>query len=274
MILILICCFTFLIHASETGAYCLRLSGLKTGQIAIAMSFVTSTLLISRLSNMFQAPLLGVMVDSTVATGTAAALRHLEMDFRLVIFAAFLGSLAGIMMTPTLVNLFSAGIRRFLATGSVPQAVAQVFYPHNWKQILACVYIPRPSDFSKISLKTIPKKFLLFNIFVTSIYTIGVLCSLLAGAHMPDLRATAINLSGIVNGMATILLTIFVDPAGARITDQTYHGVRPWEDAVSVVFFLQMGRLVGTLILAQILFGPLTCYITNAAIWVTAIAGH
>lgn len=274
MTLGLICLFTFLIHASETSAYCLRLSGLKTGQIAIAMSFVTSTLLISRLSNMFQAPLLGAMVDSSVAIGTTTALHQLAMDFRLVIFAAFLGSLVGSFLTPSLINLFSAGIRRFLVTGSVPKAAAQLFYPKNWGRIAACFHLPKLSDLKNISLKNIPKKFLIFNVLVTSIYTIGVLCSLLAGAHIPHLRATAINLSGIVNGMATILLTLFVDPSGARITDQTFHGLRPWEDAVSVVFFLQMGRLLGTLVLSQLLLSPLTFYITHAAYWVTTFAKH
>ena len=47
------------------------------------------------------------------------------------------------------------------------------------------------------------KQFLILNAFVTAIYTIGVLCALLAGAYLPQYRATAIQLSGIVNGIAT-----------------------------------------------------------------------
>ena len=38
MTLLIICFFTFLIHISETVAYCMRLAGIRTKQIAIAMS--------------------------------------------------------------------------------------------------------------------------------------------------------------------------------------------------------------------------------------------
>ena len=89
---------------------------------------------------------------------------------------------------------------------------------------------------------------------MTAIYTIGVLCSLLAGAYLPELRATAIQLSGIVNGIATILFALIVDPSGARITDQAAQGERPESDVKSVVFFLICGRLLGTLILAQFFY--------------------
>ena len=54
---------------------------------------------------------------------------------------------------------------------------------------------------------------------------------------------------------------MFVDPSGARITDQAIHGNRTESDVKSVVFYLQMGRLVGTLIFTQLLFLPLTKYI-------------
>ena len=66
---ILVCIFTFIIHTTESLAYSMRLAGVRTKQVAIAMAFVTSTLLVSRLSNMFQAPLLGAMVDSSILMG-------------------------------------------------------------------------------------------------------------------------------------------------------------------------------------------------------------
>lgn len=239
----------------------MRLAGLRTRQIAIALSFVTSTLLISRLSNMFQAPLLGTMVDRTVMIGTQTSLTHLGWNFRLIIFAAFLGSLAGALLTPTLVILFQKSIRRFLKGGSIPVIAISAFRPKNFMSIIRTFHFPSRRSFQNLSLKNIPKSFLILNIFVTAIYTIGVLCSLLAGAHLPHLRSTAIQLSGIVNGLATILLTLFVDPSGARITDQAIHHTRPENDVRSVIFFLLLGRIIGTLIIAQILFMPFVKYI-------------
>ena len=121
-------------------------------------------------------------------------------------------------------------------------------------------------SFRKISLSNLPKGFLIINVVVTSIYTIGVLCSLLAGAYLPEFRATAIQLSGIVNGIATVLFTLFVDPSGARITDQAVHNKRDQEDVRSVVFFLQLGKMIGTLFIAQLLFKPLAKYIMEVTI--------
>ncbi len=263
----IICFFTFLIHLTESVAYSMRLSGIRTRQIAIAMSFVSSTLLVSRLSNMFQAPLLGAMVDSTVLLGTTASLHQLEGSFRLVIFAAFLGSLVGAMMTPTAVELFQAAMRRFMQSGSLPRVALAAFRPRNTVRIIKAFKLPRLHSLKGIRLGTIPRTFLIVNVVVTAVYTIGVLCSLLAGAYLPEMRSTAIQLSGIVNGIATIFFTIIVDPSGARITDQVYHHQRPEADVRSVIFFLLIGRIFGTFILAQLIFLPFTYYI----VWVTKL---
>ncbi|RAP36529.1 DUF2837 domain-containing protein [Candidatus Marinamargulisbacteria bacterium SCGC AAA071-K20] len=256
-----ICLFTFMIHMTESLAYSMRLAGVRTKQIAIAMSFVTSTLLISRLSNMFQAPLLGALVDKSTLDSSGLTLSLLESQFRFIIVAAFCGALVGAFLTPTFGTLYQAAIKRFLKVGSIPRVVGYALKPSSLVKIIKSFRLPPLSSFKKISLSSIPKGFLIINVVVTSIYTIGVLCSLLAGAYLPEFRATAIQLSGIVNGMATVMFTLFVDPSGARITDQAVHDKRPEDDVRSVVFFLQLGKLVGTLFIAQLLFKPLTKYI-------------
>jgi len=259
--------FTMMIHLAESLAYSMRLAGVRTRQIAVSLSFVTSTLLVSRLSNMFQAPLLGAMVDSTVLTGGQNAVRILEIQFRWVVFCGFLGSLIGLVLTPTMVQVFAIGIKKFAKTGSVPRVAISFFAPHRLVKFVKMIRIPKLSSLKTISWQPLPKGFLILNMVVTSVYTIGVLCALLAGAMLPEYRSTAIQLSGIVNGLATILFTLFVDPAGARITDQATHGVRPENDVRSVVFFLQIGRIIGTLILSQLLLEPFTKYI----MWVTQL---
>lgn len=268
--LIIICCFTFIIHMTESLAYCMRLAGVRTKKIAIAMAFVTSTLLVSRLSNMFQAPLLGAMVDGAILAGSQSALLHLELRFRFVIFAAFLGASIGAFLTPTMVFLFQKAIKRFQQSGSIPRVALSVLYPKNFIQILKSFRVPRFSSLKTISIKSIPKQFLIFNVVVTSIYVIGVLCSLLAGAYLPEFRSTAIQLSGIVNGIATVLFTIFVDPPGAKITDEAVNGDRSELDVRSVVFFLQCGKMLGTLIIAQLLLRPMTQYIMYFTQWISS----
>ena len=246
---------------TEALAYSMRLAGLRSKQIAIAMAFVTSTLLVSRLSNMFQAPLLGLMVDNAIIANSETALGFLEIQFRVIILFAFFGALIGAFLTPTAVHLFRKAIDNFQDTGSIPKLFFYALKPRNVLKIIKAFRFPKISSLKTISIRNIPKGFLIFNVFVTSIYVIGVLCSLLAGAYFPEYRSTAIQLSGIVNGMATIMFTIFVDPPGARVTDQAVNGQRPENDVRSVVFFMQMGKLLGIFFLAQLFLWPFSKYI-------------
>lgn len=260
-ILVFVCFFTFLIHLTESLSYCMRYAGLKTKQVAISMSFVTSTLLVSRLSNMFQAPLLGNMVDKAVKSSSHVSLELLMHDFRIIILSASLGTFFALLLTPSFVNIFKIAIKKFLEVGSLPKMAIMSLHPKNMKKIIQCFTLPKVSMLKGINFHSIPKVFLILNIVVTAVYTIGVLCSLYAGANLPDLRATAVQLSGIVNGVATILLTLIVDPEGARITDQAVHKVRPESDVKTVVVSLLLTRLIGTLIIAQLFFLPATKYI-------------
>ncbi len=265
MMIVIVALFTMIIHWVETLAYSMRWAGVRTQQLAIAMSFVTSTLLISRLSNMIQAPLLGAMVDAAILSGSPDSIRHLEYSFRLIIGSACLGTLLGILVTPTAIRWFATAIQHFAHHGSMPRLLWQLLIPRNWPKLARMVTIPSWNMLGQIKLVGLPRRFLVMNMIVTPVYTIGVLCSLLAGAMLPEFRATAIQLSGLVNGIATILLVMFVDPAGARITDQVNRGDRPMAHLKSVVVFLQVGRLIGILVFSQLLLIPFTWYIMVVA---------
>lgn len=127
--------------------------------------------------------------------------------------------------------------------------------------------MPSWSMVSRRRLGSLPKTFLVLNMLMVSIYAIGVLASLYAGAQIPEFRATAIQLSAIVNGIATILLAVMVDPGAAKVTDEAVSGKRTEEDVVSMVFYIIIGRVLATLLLAQLLFVPATEYIKGAT-WI------
>lgn len=263
-----------MIHLAETLALSMRLAGVRTKQIATSISFVNATFLISRMSNMLQAPLLGAMVDAAVNPTSGFTATMLGANFRWIIFAAFWGNLIGAFLTPTFARIFEKGIYIFEKEGSIPKLIITAFYPKNVFAILRSFRIPKLNSLSTISWKSIPHNFLYLNVLMVAIYAIGVLASMYAGAELPQYRATAGNLSGIVNGMATILLAIMVDPTGARIVDQVVRGKRPEADARSMVFFMVSGRVLGTLLLSQLLFWPATIYIMKATLFVTTLFGH
>jgi hypothetical protein len=263
-----VCVFTALIHFAEATALSMRLAGVYTRQVASSISFVNIAFLIARLSNMLQAPLLGAMVDAAVNPGSGFTLVRLEHNFRMIIFAAFIGNLAAAIFIPTFAEVFRLAIGVFEREGSMPRVLARILKPSCWKVFFMAFWIPTPVALKKISLKNIPREFLWLNFFIVAIYSVGVLASLFAGAMLPGLRATAGQLSGIVNGIATVLFVILVDPQSAHITDQIVKGKRPESDMQSIIFFLVLGRILGTLLLAQMFLLPAAHYIKTAAVWV------
>ena len=263
--LIVVCFFRGLLHFAEASASCLRLAGIRTKQVATSLSFVNASLLVSRMSNMLQAPFLGGMVDTAILVGAVGVLTG---NFRVVIFAAFIGNLMALFLAPTMVNIFTKAIRQFEQKPSVPRLLFSLLWPGNFWALLQCFKLPKISSLKEMSLEGIPKTFLVLNILVGSIYTIGVLASLLAGALIPEYRVTAVQLSAIVNGLATILFTLMVDPRAAHITDQAAQGKRSEKDVRTVVFYLLAGRVVGTLIISQLILLPAANYIQTVTLMV------
>jgi hypothetical protein len=269
--LLVICIFTGIIHFAECTASSLRLAGVRTKSIATSLAFVNATLLVTRLSNMLQAPFLGGMVDSAILNGSVSALAS---NFRWVIFAAFIGNLCAAAMTPFSVSIFVKAIERFEVVGSVPRLILAAFHPRNAAAIARRLRLPKKETFMNLSLKGMPQTFLWLNLLMVSIYAIGVLSSLFAGAMVPEYRVTATQLSAIVNGLATILLTLMVDPTCAFITDQAVKGKRKESDVRAMVFYIILGRVAGTLIISQLLFLPAAEYIKTVTLMVKSMYGH
>lgn len=266
--LIIVCILTGIIHFFETLASSMRLAGVRTKQVATSLSFVNTAFLIARMSNMFQAPLLGGMVDTAILKNDPGILAS---NFRMVIFAAFIGNVIGALLIPYFVRLFEQGILVFERVGSVPRLALEAIKPRNLKKIIRAFRLPDRGSFKGLSLKNISPTFLILNFIMVSIYAIGVLSSLYAGAQVPEFRTTASQLSGIVNGMATVLLALMVDPTCAYITDQAVRGKRSENDVRTMVFYIILGRIVGTLVLSQLLFWPASEYIKDATIFVRSL---
>lgn len=220
---------------------------------------------------MLQAPFLGGFVDHAILTGQPDALIS---SFRSVIFAAFIGNALGALMTPFFVAVFTKAIFRFEKGGSIPRLIGAAFMPKNMMAIFARFRLPGKGSFMNLGLKGIPTGFLWTNLIVVSIYAIGVLSSLYAGALVPEFRITASQLSAIVNGIATILLVTLVDPTCAYITDQAIRGKRKESDVRAMVFYIIMGRVVGTLVLSQLLFLPSAEYIKSVTLMVKSLFGQ
>lgn len=104
--LIIISLFILIIHAIETLAYAVRLSGARVKLLASALSLFNVMVMVSRLANMMQQPFTGSLIDKAPEENTFA---FVEQQFRIIIGSASLGTLLGILLLPTFVAIFFQG---------------------------------------------------------------------------------------------------------------------------------------------------------------------
>ncbi|GAA0375506.1 lipid II flippase Amj family protein [Paenibacillus motobuensis] len=240
---------TMIIHASETLSYSIRYAGVKLNKIAVALSLTGMIVLVSRTANMIQAPLTAKFIDYARVDASFDVLWCL----RIILFAASAGTLVALFLFPTFVNVFERIIAKFEVVGSLPRLIASVTIGQikNSRH-----YLQKPRfNFRHFRILGIPKRFMLLNTIVTGIYTVGVLSSLYAAYLSPAFSTTASQASGIINGVATIILTIFIDPQLGLITDRAIHDEGSKHQLGKIYVMLMLSRFLGTL-LAQLFIVP------------------
>ena len=281
--LIAVAALTAVFHMINTLAISVRLSGLRTRRLATAISLFNVIFLLATTANTVCGFLFGSIVEQAINAGEARAggvtgsqlishpayqeeISGLVWQIRVIVAAAAAGTLAGAVLIPVFVQFFVQSILVFEKTGSVPQMLAMlIFLPRRWRRLAAEAGLPWGSlDSITARRLPIPKTFLVINIIVTGIYTVGVLAAVYAGALFPDFRTPATYMSAVVNGVATVLSAAVVDPTAAAITDQAINGERSEEDVKQMSLYLAVTRFAGTL-LAQAMFIP-SAYLIKMAV--------
>lgn len=266
--LAIVCVFTAVIHSIDALYYSSRISAVRVRKLGIALTLFNILLLFSRFANTIQAPLTGSLVDRAILAmktmPRVEVLTGLAHEFRWIILAATIGSIIGAFLVPTFVQIFTRVLAIFEKEPSVMRLFLRVFRIRTYRVVaesLRSPMIKRPEEHKKTSL---PKGFLIANVIVVAVYTIGVLATIYSGSLIPDQRSTANALSGIVNVIATFLLIVMVDPMVALITDQAIAGERSEHDVKVMVWYLVAGKILGT-VLAQIFFLPAAGFIASMA---------
>ncbi len=214
---IFISIFILIIHCIETLAYSVRLSGARVKLIASAVSLFSMMVIVSRMANMMQQPFTGSLVDTAAINHT---LNHIDEQFRVLIGASTLGTILGILLLPTFVALFSRAIIQLSnERGSILAVIKKALTLKNLLGYVKHFKIPRLSYFNDVNLKDIPYKLFFINLIVTSIYTIGVLSALYASVLVPERHTSTTMASGFINGVATILLALLIDPKISVLAD-------------------------------------------------------
>lgn len=232
----------FIISIIGTLAYSVRLVGVRTGKIAITYSVFNILTLVSRSAVTFQVPILTKYVENNTNNS------GLVYVFNMIIIVSGIATIVGAFLIPTFQRIFYKGVLRFSIDKSLPKLLIHSFSKTGIHYMKECIAIPVKSNLTKINYKKLPVKIILFNLIAVSLITVGSLAPIYAGNIAPDLRATCITLSSIINGVATILMSIFIDPQLSIMTDEVIEGTCSEEDFRTCVVAMVGSKSIGTFI--------------------------
>ena len=243
---------TFVINCIGALAYAARIAGVRTGRIAMSFALFNVLVLVSRLSNSFVAPLVAKRVENGLAGDIAT---NLLLDFRLLLAAAFLGVLFGLLLVPTAQRMFAAAITAVKPRHSLARTLLSGVSPGGLRVLRLSLSVPKPQSLGRGKPAVLSWPILLANCVAQGLLVVGVFAALYAGYLNPEFRVTASQLSAVVNGFATILLFLFIDPHLSILTDDVVDETLSQPAFRKAIAWISMSRLAGTL-LAQLLFVP------------------
>ena len=244
---------TIIIHFINTLAYSVRIVGVRTGKIAISFALFNIVVLVSRISNTIQAPLMAKTIETSMRNGASG---ELIIVFRYILFAATIGTVIAAIFIPTFQRMYCKAVNTFNICKSIPKLLLYGFSKTGIRQFKENLKIPSKNNITQIKkLSHIPLKITLLNMLAVSLLSVGVISSLYAGILVPEFRTTSSTLSSVITGISTIILFIFIDPQLSIMTDDVIEGKIAEGEFRKTVMFMVLGRLMGTL-LAQLLFLP------------------
>lgn len=205
-----------IIHCIEFTSYFSRVAGLKTGAKVLSYSYQQMFFVGTRFFFIALMPLIGFVVDGKIDVQLYTSMLHISMF------------LAG-----------GAYIVSFLLRKKVVDLII-VWLKNKNKEIVV-------TKINAESLKGVLKykKLIFLSSVVFCSYALGVFIAFYYALNFYEYRATISQLSGVVNGIATVLLTFIVEPILAKEIDQDN------PDAINMLYAMLLGRFLGVAILTH-----------------------
>jgi hypothetical protein len=251
--LLVICGLTFVIHLIGTLAYSVRIAGVRTRRIAVSFALFNILILVSRTSNTFQGPFLAKRIEDNINGGVT---HGLLMDFRWLLLSASVATIMGAALIPTFQRAFSSAVCHFHVNRSVPRLLLHGFSKGGLVQFKDLMRLPAAANVTKLRAgRSISPGVVALNVVAVSLWTVGVFAALYAGYLEPRLRVTASTLSSVINGLATIMMFVFIDPQMSVMTDDVIEGKVSESQFRRAVVWLVGSRFFGT-VAAQFILVP------------------
>jgi hypothetical protein len=238
--IIVVIILNFIISLIGTLAYSVRLVGVRTGKIAVSFALFNILMLVSRIAVTFQVPILTKYVERSAGAGDLLTI------FNAIIVISGVATVFGALLIPTFQRILYKGVKSFAIDRSLSKLILHSFSKSGIRYMKECVSVPSKENVRQLTQKKLPKRIFVYNLITVALITVGSLAPIYAGILEPGLRATCITLSSIVNGIATILMTILIDPQLSIMTDDVIDGKCTEEEFRLCVVGLVGSKTMGT----------------------------
>lgn len=219
-------------------------------------------LLVSRTSNSFLGPFLAKRVERTLNGSLEGSLLS---GFRWLLLSATLATIVGAVLTPTFQRVFTRAVTHFHTHRSISRLALHMLSRDAFGYFREDVELPSRATVALMrSRPGVSIRMLVINVLAVGLWSVGVFAALYAGSLEPSLRATCSNLSGLINGAATIMMYVFIDPQVSMMTDDVMDEKITHRQFRHAIGWLLGARLLGT-VLAQVVFVPSAVAIASVA---------
>ena len=251
--ILMVALLTFVIHFVQILTFAIRIVGLRTRKYTVSFALFNALALLPRFANSLQAPILAKTIEGNILKG------HVQpsTDFHLIIFAATLAVLGGILIVPTFQRIMTLGVLRYYEVESIPKVLFGAFNLRVLRRLRTCIVLPRWENMARLKDTThIPKRVLLLQTLTYAAFTTCVLSCLYAGVLHPEMRATCSAMASFINGFFIVISVLFVDPEIGLLNEKVDDGLYSHAHFRKYTFLALLACCTGTLI-AQVLFLPL-----------------
>lgn len=251
--IIIVCFLTAFINWVNVVIISTRIVGVQTRKVASSNSVFNIIALAANVAGATQAPLLAKTIEKSIIEGH----QPYNFLFRLIIFSATIGSIAGAFSIPSLHRILKKGVESLYRQQSVLKVITASLRPSSFAKIKQHLAFPNGENFRRLSsYQDMPVKLLVINILVYGFITISILSCLYAGYLNPLLRTTALSLNGVALGLGTLGMMLFIEPFNSILVDKVIDGAVTEGYMRKYFAFVAIARVLGT-ILGQFLFIPM-----------------
>ncbi|RZQ54959.1 hypothetical protein C1E23_01355 [Pseudoalteromonas phenolica] len=227
-----------IIHMIEVVGIHARYAGFLNKKGSVGYSIQNSTFVFTRFFYILLMPFMGLIVDHGIEIDQFYDMLHSAL------FLATIASLIVYLFRGKVIYYYSRVIEIYSSTGKLLYSLMTAI---NSSVETMQIQVENP--------KGINYGYMFMTSFVYTVYSLGVFFAFTLAVNYPDYRSSLSHLSGIVNGFATLVFTIKIDPIMSLSIDKQ-------GDEFPLLFksFI-LGRLLGVGLFSQI--GILTMSTVN-----------